>query len=258
MRPLLGCLLMVLVLGVGCQRDAVNRLVGPPSPQLLVTPTSLDFGGVADTDTLFISNVGDGILEWDVSTDANWIFFEADTGSVDEFSVDTVVVHIFRLSMPLGSHDADINIIDQENEMAIVDVQMEVLLPDSYTLLDLTEMILYEGQEAHYGPFTLSYNTVPSIDLDLYSWPGDYEFEVLLLEEAEYTAYASGESFEAYWSYSQIPQGSQEATSPVAIPASSRLYVVMDNSDKGFFQTDGDPGSDVAQFDFVLTMTPQE
>ncbi len=243
---------------MGCDKDEANRLVDPPNPEMLISPASLDFSSDRSSDTLFVTNTGDGTLQWSLNADSYWIFLDPDTGRVAEAETDTVLVSITRNGLTMGSYSDTIRAMDNDLEQAVVGVHMDVPLPDAYTLVEYTEATLHEDQEFHHGPYTLLYDTVPSFEMSLIDWPGDYELELLILEPAEYNKYAAREPFEAVWAETIAATGITQAIGDTFIPNGTQIYIVIDNTDGGFVETDFDEYVDTAVFDFTLTMTPQE
>jgi len=91
-------------------------LVGccPTPPTIAFSPSSFTFNAQQGetnllTDTLHISNSGNGTLDWSVSSDANWLTLAPTTGSSKE-EEDKVTVSMDISGMDVGNYAASITI----------------------------------------------------------------------------------------------------------------------------------------------------
>jgi hypothetical protein len=75
----------------------------PPTPVLYVIPSALSFG----TDSyrsLFVNNAGDGVLEWEITSNAVWLS-ATPTAGTDFTEID---VHVDRTGLPDGAHTSSL------------------------------------------------------------------------------------------------------------------------------------------------------
>ncbi|HLR76781.1 MAG TPA: BspA family leucine-rich repeat surface protein, partial [Balneolaceae bacterium] len=61
----------------------VTAVFEKAQPQLTVEPASFEFSGSAGADTLAINNSGGGKLNWQITSDVNWLSFEPASGTDD-------------------------------------------------------------------------------------------------------------------------------------------------------------------------------
>ena len=91
------------------------------------------------------------------------------------------------------------------------------------------------------------------VDFNLRVWDGDYKLELLFMTKANYNDFTTSGSYSAYhhslsitgtmtWNLTDIPPGV--------------YYFVIDNSDKGWEDTDFDFLDDIAIFDFKIYKMP--
>ena len=105
-----------------------------------------------------------------------------------------------------------------------------------------------------YGPITLA-DTLSDlkVDFNLRVWDGDYKLELLFMTKANYNDFTTSGSYSAYhhslsitgtmtWNLTDIPPGV--------------YYFVIDNSDKGWEETDFDFLDDIAIFNFKIYKMP--
>ncbi len=71
-------------------------MVVPEEPMLMVSPLSLDFGAEDIVKQLSIANSGWSVLEWSVSSEAEWIGLDPASGSTEPGMVDLVLVSVDR------------------------------------------------------------------------------------------------------------------------------------------------------------------
>ena len=105
-----------------------------------------------------------------------------------------------------------------------------------------------------YGPITLADTSSDlKVDFNLRVWDGDYKLEMLFMTKANYNDFTTSGSYSAYhhslsitgtmtWNLTDIPPGV--------------YYFVIDNSDKGWEETDFDFLDDIAIFDFEIYKMP--
>lgn len=105
-----------------------------------------------------------------------------------------------------------------------------------------------------YGPIILADTSSNlKVDFNLRVWDGDYKLELLFMTKANYNDFTTSGSYSAYhhslsitgtmtWNLTDIPPGV--------------YYFVIDNSDKGWEDTDFDFLDDIAIFDFKIYKMP--
>ena len=79
---------------------------GSTTPLIGVNPLDLDFGDMADTRSLTISNRGLGILTWNVSEDVPWLTVTPASGTGNA----TIMVTVDRSGLPAGYHSGLISV----------------------------------------------------------------------------------------------------------------------------------------------------
>jgi len=86
----------------------------PCGPILAYYPTSYDFGAVEENQTyettFEIWNAGDGILEWELSDEYDWLTYYPTSGSCSPIQKDTVTVYINTTGLEPGYYIGEIEI----------------------------------------------------------------------------------------------------------------------------------------------------
>lgn len=91
--------------GGGTEVQTVSITVpstGTASGQLSVSPLAVDFGSTATSQTLTLSNTGDGSLSWTASEDADWLSLGATSGSIPAKSSQTLALSVKRTGKTAG------------------------------------------------------------------------------------------------------------------------------------------------------------
>ncbi len=81
----------------------------PPAPVLSVHPSSLSFGTDSER-YLFIDNLGNAVLEWEITSNAGWLSVSPATGT--DYGVVTVTVD--RTGLPDGAHVSSLSITSND------------------------------------------------------------------------------------------------------------------------------------------------
>lgn len=71
-------------------------MVVPEEPLLMVNPLSLDFGAEDVVKQLTITNSGWSVLEWSISSEAEWIGLDQVSGSTEPGMVDVILISVDR------------------------------------------------------------------------------------------------------------------------------------------------------------------
>ena len=89
------------------------------NPTLSVFPLTFDFGESSLRDTLFVSNVGTGSLEWSITDDQDWLNLSK-TSNIIVSGADTVLVNVNRSELAHGDHMAIISIKSNGGDQEII------------------------------------------------------------------------------------------------------------------------------------------
>lgn len=135
---------------VNPQTIPVTLTISPGNPVLVVSPTNLTFSGLAGGDnparqTLSISNGGDGILDWSISTTTGWLILRKANGQAP----DTVGVVADITGLNPGTHSGQITVSGSNGQSRSVSVTLTLgqqnsglpLLQVSPPLLDFAATI---------------------------------------------------------------------------------------------------------------------
>ena len=94
-------------------------------PVIEVSPLSLDFGSKYVVKELFISNSGNGILDWTIAAQTAWMTVDKETGSTAEGTMDVINVIVDRsAATELGGYSVELG-ITSDGGNATVGVVME-------------------------------------------------------------------------------------------------------------------------------------
>ena len=104
-------MVICLIILNGCFCDIFPFLCPPPSssPQLAIFPTSMDFGENENSSTFNISNVREGILKWNASSDKPWITVTPTSGTTTS-ETDSVSVKVNRNTLGYGVHTGEVQV----------------------------------------------------------------------------------------------------------------------------------------------------
>jgi len=99
-------------------------------PVLEVSPSALDFGEAYVVRKLFISNSGNGVLDWVISAQEAWIAVDQETGSTDEGKTDMVNIMVDRSAViGLGSYSDELGITSDGGGVTVSVVMEKVNHP---------------------------------------------------------------------------------------------------------------------------------
>ena len=126
----------------------------PSGPILSYTPTSYDFGNIDEGQTyqttFAISNVGDGILEWQLSDTYPWLTYSPLNGSLSSFEppdIVTVTIDTTGLTPDFYSGGIDITSNGGDGTFGVTFLIPGPILDYSPSSLDFGDM--YEGEQAN-------------------------------------------------------------------------------------------------------------
>ncbi len=88
------------------------------------------------------------------------------------------------------------------------------------------------------------------IELDLLEWTKHYDLEVFVMDESEYVKYVNGSNFGVWFheSFSELGSHIYETESF----SGGHFRVVLDNTDKGWEDTDWDGSDDIAKYNLNI------
>ncbi len=133
----MGMVLFLMAIPAGCKDSSREDAKSMP-PTLRVTPFSLDFGSEQEVQTLSVDNPGQGVLEWEASTDSSWLAMEPAAGQTD--SSDTIRVRVGRATLTAGMHEGSLDIRSNGGtEKVLVTVVVVPLLRVEPETLDFGE-----------------------------------------------------------------------------------------------------------------------
>ena len=106
-----------------------------------------------------------------------------------------------------------------------------------------------------YGPIILA-DTLSDlkVNFNLRIWDGDYKLELLFMTAADYIDFINSESYNAIHYISLSTTGT--VTYNLTDTPPGVYYFVIDNSNKGWEDTDSDGKDDIAIFDFKIYKMP--
>jgi len=86
-----------------------------PGPELVVAPTSLDFGSGTGALPLSIYNDGGGTITWQCTANADWIVLSDTPGTGD----GVVQVTVDRTDLPRGDYDGAVDIVSNDGAVSV-------------------------------------------------------------------------------------------------------------------------------------------
>ena len=110
---------IISVISNGGDQELIATLSKNSNPTLSVFPQIFDFGESSLRDTLFVSNVGTGSLEWSITDDQDWLTVSKMTNILDS-GADTVLVNVNRSGLAHGDHVAIISIKSNGGDQEII------------------------------------------------------------------------------------------------------------------------------------------
>lgn len=125
---------------------SVSMTVPEPDPQLLYTPSSMNFGTDKNQLELKITNSGGKTLNWQMTKQQNWLSLSPTNGSLTGGASQNVIVTVNRADQPPGSYQGKISITSNGGNGS-VDVTM--------TVIELIPALAF-------APTSLSFETVDS------------------------------------------------------------------------------------------------
>lgn len=93
--------------GGGTEVQTVSITVpstGTATGQLSVSPLQMDFGSTETSQTMTLSNTGDGSLAWTASENADWLSLGATSGSISAKSSQTLALSVQRIGKTAGDY----------------------------------------------------------------------------------------------------------------------------------------------------------
>lgn len=129
--------------------------------------------------------------------------------------------------------------------------------PQPVTIVDSKDIVLEEHHWMIHGAdgINLPQPGQVTITFNLKQWTRDYYLEVMLLDLANYLDFSKGRNFSAVWHKAVINLGPLTEMFGVS---GGIYFLVVDNSDNGWFKTDFDFVTDIAVYDIKLVYTPNQ
>jgi len=121
---------IIQVTSNGGNIDVTVQMQVPSNPLLSVKPQLLDFGELKSEMKITISNIGTGILSWNISTDKNWISILPMNGTTTS-EVDSVFIQIIRSHLSPGTYTGSIN-VNSNGDSSVVSVH--VIQPQEFNV----------------------------------------------------------------------------------------------------------------------------
>ncbi|MBN1152242.1 MAG: BACON domain-containing protein [Dehalococcoidia bacterium] len=150
-RLQVGLAVMVTVVTVVAM--TVAPLLWPQRPSLSVSPGELTFNDLTGTgvvpQAVAVRNLGDGSLEWQVSSDASWLIVEPQSGSI-EADLQIVIVRADTMALGEGTHAATLSVAAPGALNSPQMITVEVTLTASPEARAIRE-ILGDQVEVYYG-----------------------------------------------------------------------------------------------------------
>ncbi len=112
----------------------VQFTLRPGNPVLQVTPNSLDFSAVLNKTNplekqVIIQNAGDGILQWQATTTADWLVLNKNSGTtINDLSTVTVSADVTDLQP--GSYDGQLIVTGPNNQQHSISLALTLIEPN--------------------------------------------------------------------------------------------------------------------------------
>ena len=111
---------LITVTALDMSETVEISMVVPEEPLLMVNPLALDFGGEDVVKQLSITNSGWSVLEWTVSSEADWIGMDKTSGSTEPGMVDVVYVSVERSAVEgLGAFSDAVVITSNGGDLSV-------------------------------------------------------------------------------------------------------------------------------------------
>ena len=141
--------------------DVQMTVADPNQPQLSISPTNINFGTNNSSEILTISNTGNGVLEWNLNDNQDWIDVNKNSGELQSGASTEVTVIIDRFGQSPGNYAGFITVTSNGGE-EICNIQMEILAEPS---------LFFEPTELNFGSNELNKSfTVKNIGTGNLSW----------------------------------------------------------------------------------------
>ncbi len=101
-----------------------DKAITPIHPQLCLNKEALDFGTETTSLTLDISNTGNGVLEWEITEDIEWLACSGTTGKTEK-EISSITVTVSREGLKRGTYTQTLAITSNGGS-AEVAITMEV------------------------------------------------------------------------------------------------------------------------------------
>ena len=118
---------LILVVGLSTQQCDKPGEPEPLSPELSVSPDSLQFGPLDNQKTLTVKNAGEGTLKWEVASGEEWLTAKPKSGSLQQGASEPAQVTVDRAKVSAnGIYRSDVTFTSTEGGSKTVSVTMVV------------------------------------------------------------------------------------------------------------------------------------
>ncbi len=239
----------------GDQSIAVQLQV-PIAPILFVDPQAIDIAVNYNGALLTIQNTGGDSLHWFLTNRQPWLitspFMGTSTGEID-----SVVLGVDRGVMHSGLYADTVFVNTSDGHKDTIRVTMEVPRELASRIVYWTNEVVEEDHYRYSNGQSNPRDTRPQAHLELTDWPGDYGLEIFVMNSYNFDRYQDRESFDVYWHQSVYSEGTYNFTGSTVIPHGTIVYVVVDNTDYGWDDTDFDFSNDKAYFNLSVDLQPE-
>ncbi|GEM_PF-5619490 len=96
-------------------------------PEMSISTTNMDFGSSSVTNSFTISNIGGGVLNWNISDDQAWLSVSSTQGSTAAGQYNEITVTVDRSGLSAGSYTGTLTIVPSQGSQATIAVSMTVV-----------------------------------------------------------------------------------------------------------------------------------
>ena len=147
----------------GGNEKVMVRMTKLPQPVLMVDPSTLKFDESADIQTVFIKNIGTGVLAWETSTESDWISVQPNSGQVSAAGESEVKVQVERTGLPPQNYTGALNVTSNGGKEGLA-VTMTVA-PNPILAISPTTLNFETAQEKL--PLTIQNKGTGNLDWEL-------------------------------------------------------------------------------------------
>ncbi|MCB2213408.1 hypothetical protein KQI52_14935 [bacterium] len=240
----------------GSDQSIAVQLQVPIAPILFVDPQAIDIAENYNGALLTIQNTGGDSLHWFLTNHQPWLITSAFMGT-STGEIDTVVVGIDRGVMHSGLYADTVFVNTSDGQKDTIRVTMEVPQELASRIVYWTNRVVEENHYLYSDANSNPRDCRPVAHLELTDWPEDYGLEIFLMNSTNFDRYLNEESFDVYWHQSVYYEGTYNFSGSTVIPYGTIVYVVVDNTNLGWDETDFDFSNDKAYFNLSVDLQPE-